>query len=237
MSFGALAGLLGGASSTMLGLFQTGLSTYNMYQQQQNYDTNYDWQRAVFGYNLGLQNTMFNREDTAVQRRVADLEAAGLSPVLAAGQPANAGPVIHTTAPERQRAELPDFLNSVMSLLKMKEDISNTVAQRDLIKAQEINAKSNTIKNLYDLEKTSADIANKNIDTAIKSHDYKIFKATGTTSQSGSVVKDLRNLFGASQSPVVKGIFGEMFDKISKDYQNNIDSYNKREQQRKLKRR
>ena len=204
MSFGALAGLLGGASSTMLGLFQTGLSAYNMYGQQQNYDTNYDWQRAVFGYNVGLQNTMFNREDTAVQRRVADLEAAGLSPVLAAGQPANAGPVIHTTAPERQRAQIPDVIGAVMSLMKMKEDISNTVAERDLIKSQKLNAISNTFKNLSELDKIKADIDNKNIDTAIKTHDYNIFKATGTTSNSGSIVKDIRNIFGGCSLLLVK---------------------------------
>jgi len=45
-------------------------------------------------YNRKLQQTIFDREDNAVQRRAADLEAAGLSKTLAAGGGANAGQAI-----------------------------------------------------------------------------------------------------------------------------------------------
>ena len=46
---------------------------------------------------------MFAREDNAVQRRAADLKAAGLSKTLAAGGAAQAGPVVATQAPQRER--------------------------------------------------------------------------------------------------------------------------------------
>lgn len=226
--FGGIGSILDAFTNAALGTASLGLNAYNMYQQQQNFSTNYEWQKALFGYNVGLQNIMFSREDNAVQRRVADLKAAGLSPVLAAGQAANAGPVIHQDAPQRQRAQIPDLLGAVMSLMKMKEDISNTVAQRDLIKAQEINAKSNTFKNLYDLEKTRADIANKNIDTAIKSHDYNIFKKTGTTSQGGTLTRELRNAQGLMDSIInngsTNGIVSELLGKAIESQKNSIQN-------------
>lgn len=88
-----------------------------------------DWQKA-------LQKQVFQREDTSVQRRVADLKAAGLSPVLAAGQGARAGEAISVTTPQRgteglkmQAAALTDFAGRMI-------DVQKSMAEIDLIKAQ-----------------------------------------------------------------------------------------------------
>ncbi len=64
-------------------------------------DLNYQLQNDELAYQKDLQKIMFAREDNAVQRRVADLKKAGLSPTLAAGSSAGAGSVVSTTAPQK----------------------------------------------------------------------------------------------------------------------------------------
>nr|WAE43909.1 MAG: DNA pilot protein [Microviridae sp.] len=108
---------------------------------------NLDFQKEQFSYQQNLQQTMFDREDNAVQRRAADMTAAGFSPTLAAGNAAQAGPVVSTQAP--QRGPSPDVLGNVMNLLSSQQNISKTAQDQKVAEAQE--DKINSEKALTDL--------------------------------------------------------------------------------------
>lgn len=97
---------------------------------------------------LDLQHEAWNREDTAVQRRAADMEAAGFSKTLAAGNAASTMAPIRLEAPQISK-ELTDApmralqaSQGVLELMKQKADISNTMAQAKLIEAQTDKARS-----------------------------------------------------------------------------------------------
>ncbi len=88
--------------SDLSDMFTAGSNVLGAISQIRTNDLNYKLQKEQLDYQKGLQKIMFGREDNAVQRRVADLKAAGLSPTLAAGSAASSGPVVSTSAPQRE---------------------------------------------------------------------------------------------------------------------------------------
>ena len=81
-----IAGIIQGVS----GLANAGVSAYNN-------ERNLRFQQEANEKNEALMREGWAREDNAVQRRKADLEAAGLSPILAAGSAASSSAPINVS--------------------------------------------------------------------------------------------------------------------------------------------
>ena len=78
---------------------------------------NYKNQQDTLQWQKRLQSDIFAREDTSIARRVADLKASGLSPVLAAGQGAGTGGTVSVTPPQLNLGD-----NALVAMNLMKQD-------------------------------------------------------------------------------------------------------------------
>lgn len=95
---------------------------------------NYSAQIKNLDYQKDLQKQIFAREDNAVQRRAADLEKAGLSKTLAAGDAAGAGTAINTTAPQLSMVDKVatglSYAQQMANVKKTEEETQNLLVQQ-----------------------------------------------------------------------------------------------------------
>lgn len=207
-------GLFGSASKAArfavgaVGMNMPGVPEWMNYKAGQE---NLDWQKSV-------QEQTWAREDNAVQRRAADLKAAGLSPVLAAGSAAQAGPVVSTQAPTAEPGRGHEAAAAVMQMLKAKVDISRTEAETEAIKAQADRTRvqsdidqqllkfqplrSESELGLIGANTTAARVqaALHGVEAERERHDLKLSEDAGVATRPGWLGDVLRTLTGQSRS-------------------------------------
>lgn len=131
-----------GGLNALNNLFNTG---YSVYQDQRNFD-----------YQKELQKKQWEREDTAVQRRRADLEAAGLNPNLAAGSAASSSTVpvgSHNINPLDLGSAVGSALDMRMALEQIKQQKEITFQQKEIskmVKNQSIMSSFDKLDKIFD---------------------------------------------------------------------------------------
>lgn len=163
---GAIGAYFGGPTGAMAGATAGGAMSNMMFNQQ-----NYHAQQQQYRYQKGLQRDIFAREDNSIQRRVSDLQAAGLSPVLAAGSGAGAGSVVPVKVGQREMNA--DMAQVVLAMIQQQENLFNTVAQRELIRAQ--------------VKRQEADTGRALAESNIAWKDWSRYKVTGLNPRNASM--------------------------------------------------
>lgn len=127
------------ASSLVSGAMNLGSTVITNNSNEKIAKENLEFQKENFEYAKDLQQQIFDREDTAYQRKVNDLIAAGINPAVAVtGSGSAAGSIVSTQAPHNDmRYQAPQFnLGSAIDTLRSLKQIASIEEQTNVAKQQ-----------------------------------------------------------------------------------------------------
>ena len=179
-----------------------GAKNYKL-QKEWNKKQQENWNKQ-FEYTKWINQQQMQREDTSVQRRAADLQAAGMNRLMAAGNGAEAGTLTSFTGNAGGSAaqlNVPNPIEAYLSARQSQANIANTEAQTSLIRnqADTEGTKQNLNKALEGLYKIQS-AKNKNeavklmIETLREYNDYKIDTAGGFKSNDSTRTNNLYSM-------------------------------------------
>lgn len=191
--YSMIGGILGAISDSVIG----GINAFQ--QSKWNKQQQRNWEKQ-FEYTKWLNQQQMAREDTAVQRRAADLQAAGMNRLMAAGNGAEAGTL--TSFQGNAGGSAPQFegnpIESFLAARQSQANIANTEAQTTLVKnqAETEKAKNALVKEqkiLTELTqaKTKRETSKILAETLREYNDYKIESDAGIKSNDTSRANNL----------------------------------------------